>query len=167
MSQIFAKAIFSFTETVLNDETVNLPSPKAHFGVVELQAVPTVISTAEHEVVCVVDQSGSMSDTCKDGRTKMQHIVHTLKNIIHYFAEHPEVVVFLSVHSFDDSFHTILERTQITEDKLKVMRIPSEASQAMAAMAQRSMQLQATIQEGGMTLSSHLGSVHFETVVWR
>jgi uncharacterized protein YaeQ len=53
------------------------------------------------------------------------------------------------------------------QDKLKVMRIPSEASQAMAAMAERSMQLQATIQEGGMTLSSHLGSVHFETVVWR
>jgi len=123
MSQIFAKAIFSFSETVLNDEQVNLPIPKAHFGVVELQAVPTVISTAEHEVVCVVDQSGSMSDTCKDGRTKMQHIVHTLKNIIHYFAEHPEVVVFLSVHSFDDSFHTILERTQITEDKLKAMLV--------------------------------------------
>ncbi len=47
------------------------------------------------------------------------------------------------------------------------MRIPSEASQAMAAMAERSMQLQATLQEGGMTLSRHLGSVHFETVVWR
>jgi hypothetical protein len=123
MSQIFAKAIFSFSESVLNDEKVNLPIPKAHFGVVELQAVPTVISTSVHEVVCVVDQSGSMSDTCKDGRTKMHHIVHTLKNIIHYFAEHPEVTVFLTVHSFDDSFHTILDRTLITEDKLKVMLV--------------------------------------------
>jgi uncharacterized protein YaeQ len=37
----------------------------------------------------------------------------------------------------------------------------------MASMAERSMQLQATIQEGGMTLSSNLGSVHFEPVVWR
>jgi uncharacterized protein YaeQ len=37
----------------------------------------------------------------------------------------------------------------------------------MAAMAERSMQLQVTLQEGGVTLSSHLGSVHFEPVVWR
>ena len=53
------------------------------------------------------------------------------------------------------------------QSKLGVVRIPSEASQAMASMAERSMQLQATIQEGGMTLSSNLGSVHFEPVVWR
>jgi len=50
--------------------------------------------------------------------------------------------------------------------KLGVCRIPHDASQQMAAMAERSMQLQATIQEGGMTLSSHLGSVNFETVKW-
>jgi uncharacterized protein YaeQ len=36
----------------------------------------------------------------------------------------------------------------------------------MATMAERSMQLQATIQEGEMTLSSQLGSVHFEPVTW-
>jgi uncharacterized protein YaeQ len=37
----------------------------------------------------------------------------------------------------------------------------------MAAMAERSMQLQVTIQEGGMTLSSNKGSVHFEPLVWK
>ena len=53
------------------------------------------------------------------------------------------------------------------QSKLGVVRIPAEASQALAGMAERSMQLQATIQEGGMTLSSQLGSVHFEPVIWR
>jgi len=52
------------------------------------------------------------------------------------------------------------------QKKLHVVRIPHEASQAMATMAERSMQLQATIQEGEMTLSSQLGSVHFEPVTW-
>jgi uncharacterized protein YaeQ len=53
------------------------------------------------------------------------------------------------------------------QSKLGVVRIPTEAAQAMAGMAERSMQLQATIQEGGMTLSSTLGSVHFEPLIWR
>ncbi len=52
-------------------------------------------------------------------------------------------------------------------DKLGVVRIPTEASQGMAAMAERSMQLQVTVQEGAMTLSSQLGSVHFEPLIWR
>ena len=52
-------------------------------------------------------------------------------------------------------------------DKLQVWRIPTEASQAMAAMAERSMQLQATVQEGALTLSSNLGSVHLEPVRWK
>jgi uncharacterized protein YaeQ len=37
----------------------------------------------------------------------------------------------------------------------------------MAAMAERSMQLQATVQEGALTLSSNLGSVHLEPVRWK
>ena len=52
------------------------------------------------------------------------------------------------------------------QKKLHVMRIPHEASQAMADMAERSMQLQATIQEGEMTLSSQRGSVHCEPLRW-
>jgi len=53
------------------------------------------------------------------------------------------------------------------QSKLGVVRIPHEASLAMAAMAERSMQLQVTIQESGMTLSSSRGSVHFEPLIWR
>jgi uncharacterized protein YaeQ len=52
------------------------------------------------------------------------------------------------------------------QKKLHVVRIPHQASQAMASMAERSMQLQATLQEGEMTLSSHLGSVHFQPLNW-
>ena len=52
-------------------------------------------------------------------------------------------------------------------DKLQVWRIPSEASQALAQLAERSMQLQATVQEGALTLSSTLGSVHVEPVRWK
>ncbi|GKS83006.1 YaeQ family protein [Acidovorax sp. SUPP1855] len=52
-------------------------------------------------------------------------------------------------------------------DKLQVWRLPAEASQALAALAERSMQLQATVQEGALTLSSNLGSVHVEPQRWK
>ncbi len=52
-------------------------------------------------------------------------------------------------------------------DKLQVFRVPTEASQQLAQMAERSMQLQATVQDGAVTLSSDAGSVHIEPTRWR
>jgi uncharacterized protein YaeQ len=52
-------------------------------------------------------------------------------------------------------------------DKLQVWRVPTEASQALAKLAERSMQLQATVQEGALTLSNAKDSVHLEVVRWK
>ena len=52
-------------------------------------------------------------------------------------------------------------------DKLSVWRIPTAASQAMASLAERSMQLQATVQEGVLMLSGAAGSVDVEPVRWK
>jgi len=52
-------------------------------------------------------------------------------------------------------------------DKLQVWRVPTEASQALAKLAERSMQLQATVQEGALTLSNANDSVHLEVVRWK
>jgi uncharacterized protein YaeQ len=50
---------------------------------------------------------------------------------------------------------------------LSVFRIPTLASQALIAMAQRSMQLQATIQEGVLMLGDGTHSVDIEPVRWK
>ncbi|MEN9719575.1 YaeQ family protein [Limnohabitans sp. MMS-10A-178] len=52
-------------------------------------------------------------------------------------------------------------------DKLQVWRVPTEASQALAKLAERSMQLQATVQEGAITLSNAKDSVHLEVMRWK
>lgn len=58
--------------------------------------------------------------------------------------------------------------TKLTRlDKLQVWRLPSEVAPALAALAERSMQLQATVQDGALTLSSTLGSVHIEPLRWK
>jgi uncharacterized protein YaeQ len=52
-------------------------------------------------------------------------------------------------------------------DRLQVWRLPAEATQALSELAERSMQLQATVQEGALTLSSTRGSVHIEPQRWQ
>ncbi|GAA6141489.1 YaeQ family protein [Hydrogenophaga sp. 5NK40-0174] len=47
-------------------------------------------------------------------------------------------------------------------DKLSIWCLPAEQSQALAELAERSMQIQATIQDGTLTISSALGSVLIE-----
>ena len=52
-------------------------------------------------------------------------------------------------------------------DRLQVLNIPSTTSQALAKLAQRSMQLQATIQEGILTLGDSTQTVDIEPVRWK
>ncbi len=58
-------------------------------------------------------------------------------------------------------------QTKLTRpSNLQVWRVPTEASQALAAMAERSMQLQATVQDGALSLSGSERHVHIEPVRW-
>ncbi|MCW5658252.1 MAG: YaeQ family protein [Burkholderiaceae bacterium] len=51
--------------------------------------------------------------------------------------------------------------------RLQVWQLPSESTRALAEMAERTMQLQATVQDGALTLSSARGSVHIEPRRWQ
>ena len=52
-------------------------------------------------------------------------------------------------------------------DKLQVWRVPTEASQALAQLAQRNMQLQATVQEGTLSLSDNTTHIDIECIRWK
>ena len=52
-------------------------------------------------------------------------------------------------------------------DKLSVWRIPAAEAQALAGLAERSMALQATVQEGVLTLSGAGASVSIEPLRWK
>ena len=58
--------------------------------------------------------------------------------------------------------------TKLTRlDKLQVWRIPSATAQSLSKLAQRSMQLQATLQEGTLTLGDAANTVDIEPVRWK
>jgi uncharacterized protein YaeQ len=50
---------------------------------------------------------------------------------------------------------------------LRVFRVPTLASQSLAALAQRSMQLQATVQEGALMLGDGKTSIDIELLKWK
>ena len=58
--------------------------------------------------------------------------------------------------------------TKLTRlDKLQVWRVPTESAQALVQLAQRSMQLQATVQEGVLSLSDDRLHIDIECVRWK
>ncbi|SFD90632.1 YaeQ family protein [Paracidovorax konjaci] len=82
-------------------------------------------------------------------------------------ASRADAVVVYAFHHAADVWWKGIEGKLSRQDRLSVWRLPSEASQQLATLAERSMQLQATIQEGAITLSSNLGSVHLEPIRWK
>ena len=60
-----------------------------------------------------------------------------------------------------------IENKLTRQDRLQVWRLPSESAQQLVQLAERSMQLQATVQEGALTLGSERGSVHVEPLRWK
>jgi hypothetical protein len=91
------------------------------FGIVNLKIKKIEPIVQKRHIVFSVDCSGSMSDKCSDGRSKNDHINHTLTNMIIYFAEHPELQVSVSVFAFDGSIYTIIENETVTKNNLDVL----------------------------------------------
>jgi uncharacterized protein YaeQ len=76
-----------------------------------------------------------------------------------------QVVLYVFSHAADVWWKSI--QTKLTRPKnLQIWRIPSSASQNLAKLAERSMQLQATIQEGVLMMSNGSATVDIECERW-
>jgi len=77
-----------------------------------------------------------------------------------------EVVLYCFNHAAEVWWRGI-ENKLSRPRNLSVYRLPTVQSQELQALAQRSMQLQATIQEGALTLSDTHSSVMLEPLRWK
>jgi len=77
-----------------------------------------------------------------------------------------QVVLYCFNHAAEVWWRT-MEAKLSRPKNLRVYRIPTLASQALIPLAQRSMQLQATVQEGALTLSDDRNTVEIEPVRWK
>lgn len=66
-----------------------------------------------------IDNSGSMSDNTKDGRSKMQQVNHCMTNMMRSFVERTNTTFIVQIDGFDTQIYPIFEPTQITNDNLE------------------------------------------------
>lgn len=88
------------------------------------------------------------------------------KPIIKACGKADQVLLYAFSHSADIWWRGIQNKFTRPQN-LQVWRIASAASQQLAALAQRSMQLQATVQEGVLTLGDSKTTVDIEPVRWK
>jgi len=118
-TNLFLEKFLKFEEGNINNEFIPIPISQAKFGILNITGVTASASKTPFEFVFMVDRSGSMSDRCSDGRTKMQHITHTLKNMVIYFSENQDINVHVTVYVFDNEINVVLDRTIITNSNTK------------------------------------------------
>jgi uncharacterized protein YaeQ len=81
-------------------------------------------------------------------------------------AKADEVLVYCFNHAAEVWWRGI--ETKLTRlHNLSVWRVPAAASQSLAALAERSMQLQATVQEGNLMFSNGADTIDIEPIRWK
>jgi uncharacterized protein YaeQ len=78
-----------------------------------------------------------------------------------------DAVIVLAFSAAADVWWRGIQNKLSRLSKLQVWRLPADAVQGLQALAERSMQLQATVQDGALTLSSERGTVHLEPQRWK
>lgn len=115
---IFEKAPVVFDSSELKTKLTTPFENNYTFGILKLKAAKIECPDKSHHFVFTIDRSGSMTDTCADGRTKQQHIAHTFKNMIWFFHDHPHIRVRISIFLFDYEVVQMLDRVIITSENI-------------------------------------------------
>jgi hypothetical protein len=90
------------------------------FGILKLYAdkqdTTSEVTNENIHVLITFDQSGSMGDICADRRTKMQHILHTLENMLRIFYSQKNKNISIFIQSFDDITYDIIDNVDNIRD---------------------------------------------------
>jgi len=118
----FEETIMSgFPNDILFDEST-------HFGILQFKLIDKASMHNFKQIFAIlfnVDCSASMNDLSSDGRTKIQHVIHTLKRILSHFSELNQLYglpIFVSVIAFDDKIHEIFDFIQITAENVELLK---------------------------------------------
>lgn len=96
---------------------------KNNFIVLNLISANTEKVPYVWDVKFSIDHSGSMSDNCNDGRTKMQHIKHVIINILRLFVSesYANMEINVCVHIFDGEDERLFDFTRITKLNVDIL----------------------------------------------
>jgi len=119
--RIIKSSLVLFHEKEVN-ESIYLS--ESQFGIYTLEIESLPMTKSEQEVLSVNDMSGSMCDSCCDGRSKMQHLKLTLENIVSLLSANSDNInIALEITGFDDNMEEVIPKTKITNDPNQVNAI--------------------------------------------
>ena len=135
------------TENEENESNVKCPimlftDPEYTFGIVKIDIQSNIpIITKPLHILFTIDASGSMSDICSDGRTKMRHILFTLENMLQVLHKKPDNNISVYIQSFSTSVEKIVKTNKLCEENMvtliqKIMQIVPTASTNIEAALQ-------------------------------
>ncbi len=117
------------------------------------------LSSPNDPDVSIVDFTGQMHLWVEVGQPEDKPLAKACAK-----ADHVSVYCF---HHAAEVWWRGIENKLTRLQNLSVFRVPSLASQALAGLAQRSMQLQATVHEGTLALSDGSNSIDVEPLRWK
>ena len=115
-SQIIMNEFQPFSSTSVDFEKIIEGIPT--FGKIKLNINKFPITKKHLDLTFNIDNSGSMSDRCADGRTKMEHMNFTVENILRYLQEHG-VSATICVNTFDDSIKNIIKSQELNSENIE------------------------------------------------
>ena len=84
-----------------------------NFGIYQLEIPQHPIQYKTVHWIFTVDRSGSMNDLCRDGKTKMDHLKHTLHNMFSYLInlkkENSALKQIVTIIMFDHETEVVVE----------------------------------------------------------
>ncbi len=132
------------------------------FGILKIDAYTDDDTKKKILLMFTIDHSGSMEDMCKDRKTKLEHIVHTIKNMIKHFVNLEKTdtntpSIFIHINIFNSKVETIIKNTQITQenvntiiDKLKEIE-PESSTNIEIALTEIKKNINEYIENNGFT----------------
>ena len=119
-------SVFLHTATATATTTTIKELEQHNFGILQIEISDTPMVTTGQDIFMSDDMSGSMEDRTKDGRTKIQHMIHTTKNMINVLAQAQAVQaqkpdINIAIDGFDDLIEQVIPLTKVTEDNVDAM----------------------------------------------
>jgi hypothetical protein len=88
------------------------------FGKIKLNINKFPITKKHLDFEFNIDNSGSMSDICSDGKSKMAHMNFTVENILRYLQEHG-ISATVCVNTFDDNIKNIIKSQELNSENIE------------------------------------------------
>ena len=86
------------------------------FGLIKIHMDEVPVDSRPIFILFTLDTSISMDELCKDGKSKMHHILNTFEHMVKFIAQHASANVSIAVDTFNLRIAHIIPTTRVTSD---------------------------------------------------